>query len=151
MSNRLHLVIGFDSPRASAKPTVIYCGRDGDEARVAMEPESAYAVKKWVRNPRGVRKVNDSFLSSVAPLTDPVEEDLSTLLDGEPGGDGGGTEVNPEGTLVDGGITDETPVAVPVTDLASPVEASPATESSASDLIPEAAPGSMSPRRGRNS
>lgn len=149
MSNRLHLVIGFDSPRASAKPTVIYCGRDGDEARAAMEPESAYAVKKWVRNPRGVRKVNDSFLPSVAPLTGPVEEDPSDLLDGQPDGDGkaegSNSEASGEGTL-----TDDQPVTVPVTDITSPVETLPITEPAGSDLIPEASPGSMSPRRGRS-
>lgn len=47
-------------------------------------------------------------------------------------------------------VTDDQPVTVPVTDIASPVETLPITEPAGSDLIPEASPGSMSPRRGRS-
>lgn len=77
MSNRLHLVIGFDSVKARSNPTVIYCGRDATAARDAMVPEPAYAVKRWVRNPRGVRKVNPDFVSHRSvPATDTGEGDL---------------------------------------------------------------------------
>ncbi|HRQ87675.1 MAG TPA: hypothetical protein PLA50_02690 [Bacteroidia bacterium] len=60
-SARLHLVIGFLAPTSTATPVVVYCGRDGDAARAAMEPDPLFAMKKWVRNPRGVRKVNDQW------------------------------------------------------------------------------------------
>lgn len=97
MSPRLHLVIGYDALNSSALPTVVYCGRDGDEARVAMEPDPRYAVKKWFRNPKGLRKVNDAWVAANTPasivpaaievtaITGSGESDLS--------GEGGGGEL----------------------------------------------------------
>ncbi len=80
MNTRLHLVIGFSSMKQKSEPTVIYCGRDATQARDAMVPDPAFAVKMWVRNPHGVRKVNPHFVSGVADsvaASDPGEGDLS--------------------------------------------------------------------------
>jgi len=76
MSPRLHLVIGYDALNATASPTVVYCGRDGDEARVAMEPDPQFAIKRWVRNPKGIRKVNDAWVAAHTPaqiVSAPIE------------------------------------------------------------------------------
>jgi hypothetical protein len=76
MSPRLHLVIGYDALNATASPTVVYCGRDGDEARAAMEPDPRFAIKRWVRNPKGIRKVNDAWVAAHTPaqiVSAPIE------------------------------------------------------------------------------
>lgn len=96
MSPRLHLVIGYDALNSSARPSVVYCGRDGDEARVAMEPDPRFALKRWIRNPKGIRKVNDAWVAANTPasivpaievtaITGSGESDLS--------GEGGGGEL----------------------------------------------------------
>jgi hypothetical protein len=97
MSPRLHLVIGYDGMHSTANATAIYCGRDGDEARRAMEPEPAFAVKKWFRNPKGLRKVNDAWVSAHAPqpiVPSAIEVTASTGSgEGNLSGEGGGGDL----------------------------------------------------------
>jgi hypothetical protein len=59
----LHVVLGFRSLSADSAVDALYAGRDADEARKAIATYKG-AATKWVRNPSGVRKVNDQLARS---------------------------------------------------------------------------------------
>ena len=56
----LHLILGFDSQHADAKPSVVYLGKDGDAAQAAVAKSKAARFEIF-RNPAGVRKVNPNY------------------------------------------------------------------------------------------
>lgn len=95
MSPRLHLVIGYDALNATASPSVVYCGRDGDEARVAMEPDPRFAIKRWIRNPKGIRKVNDTWVAAHAQIVSAPIQPTAITGSGESdlSGEGGAGEL----------------------------------------------------------
>jgi hypothetical protein len=62
----LHIIIGFDSNRATAMPHMVYVGRSGDEARAAQERSGAACFQVF-HNPIGIRKNNPRAGVSVPP------------------------------------------------------------------------------------
>lgn len=151
MNTRLHLVIGFDTPKSAAVPTVIYCGRDATLARAAMDPEPAYAVKKWVRNPRGIRKMNAAWEpGTVAAHSSSLEVTAESTGSGEGdlSGEGGAGETGENTELTNHGD----PVSTGEGDRAGGDQSEAASEGDPEpDLLSGAAPaessaGSMTPR-----
>jgi len=53
----LHVIIGFDSPGATAVPYLVYLGRSGVEARTAMAESKALRFEV-LQNVTGIRKHN---------------------------------------------------------------------------------------------
>lgn len=87
----LHIVLGFRSLHADSAVDALYAGRDADEARKAIATYKG-AATKWVRNPSGVRKVNESlarsrdkqsFIDSLAtrPVADPLSPEEPERLE----------------------------------------------------------------------
>ena len=69
----LHLVIGFDGPSQEATPSIVYVGRDGNEARAAIQTTTAYRYEMF-RNPVGIRKINPNYRPPApAPVADEVK------------------------------------------------------------------------------
>lgn len=73
----LHIVLGFDSPKSSAEPTVVYAGRSGEAARAAMAASTA-ATFGILTNPQPLRKNNPRAAANRAAL-DPEAQKAAAL------------------------------------------------------------------------
>lgn len=59
----IHFVIGYKDLGGSAEVEPVYCGRDAEEARKAIERYQG-AATRWVRNPRGLYKVSPAVATA---------------------------------------------------------------------------------------
>lgn len=59
----IHFVIGYKDLGGSAEVEPVYCGRDAEEARRAIERYQG-AATRWVRNPRGLYKVSPAVATA---------------------------------------------------------------------------------------
>ena len=62
----LHVIVAYDGPGGSANPSVIYCGRSGDAARVAMGANTSAVRFERIQNPTVIRKHNTNYAPPVA-------------------------------------------------------------------------------------
>ena len=53
----LHIVLGFDGLGGNAEAESVYVGKSASEAQAA-QAEAEHPRTLWIRNPRGIRKVN---------------------------------------------------------------------------------------------
>jgi hypothetical protein len=65
--SRLHIVIGFDSAKSDAVPSLVYLGRSGEQMRTAIEasPAPRHLI---LNNPVGITKNNSRAADNAARI-----------------------------------------------------------------------------------
>lgn len=78
----LHIVVGYDGPGASAKPSLVYLGRSGSESAAALAA-SNFPRHEIFKNLVGIRKHNSKFSAPAAAADVDSDSDGSEVPAGD--------------------------------------------------------------------
>ena len=79
----LIIILGFDGPSGTAKPSLVYVGRSGEEARLAQAADTTSVRFELLKNPVTQRKNNANRTAPSVVESPPAEEAPPAGNDGE--------------------------------------------------------------------